>query len=74
MILAVNNAGRLEPPIKDTMTIDAYDDACKAAIGKGLAADNPTDLDGNCITNFRDVALMTVTWLNGTGLTTPVSQ
>jgi len=31
MTLAVNNAGRLEPPVKDIMTIDVYDDGCKAA-------------------------------------------
>ena len=56
---------------RDTMTINVYDDACKATIGAGLAADNPTDLDGNCITDLRDLAVMTATWLNDTGLTEP---
>ncbi|MCK4784218.1 MAG: hypothetical protein KAV87_10740 [Desulfobacteraceae bacterium] len=60
------------PPVRDIMTIDVYDTACKAAIGKGLAADNPADFDGNCITNFEDLAVMATKWLNDTGLTGPV--
>jgi hypothetical protein len=54
------------------MTIDVYDDAYKAAIGKGLAANYPADLDGNCIMNFNDVALMATKWLNDIGLKEPV--
>ena len=51
----------------DTMEIDVYDTACLAAIGIGKRADNPTDLDGNCITNLSDIAIMAGTWLyNGT--------
>ncbi len=61
----------VHPAVADTMTIDVYDDACKAAIGKGLAADNPADFDGNCITNFEDLAVMAAKWLNDTGLTEP---
>jgi hypothetical protein len=57
-----------------TMTIDVYDDACQAAIGKGLAADNPGDFDGNCITSFADLAVMATKWLNDTGLTGPVAK
>ena len=58
---------------KDTMTIDVYDDACEAArIGKGLAADNPGDFDGNCITDANDLAELATKWLNDTGLTGPV--
>jgi len=72
LTLAVNNVGRLEPPVQDTMTIDVYDDACKAAIGKGLAADNPTDFDENCITGFGDLAVMATKWLNDNALTEPV--
>jgi hypothetical protein len=56
------------------MTIDVYDDACKAAIGKGLAADYPADVDGNCIINFADFAVMATTWLNDTGLTGPIPK
>lgn len=52
-----------------TMTIDVYDDACKAAIGKGLAADNPTDLSGDCVTGLEDFAVLASTWLNDNALT-----
>jgi len=69
MTLAVNNAGRLEPPVKDIMTIDVYDDGCKAAIGAGLAADNPADFDENCITDFGDLAETAATWLTDHALT-----
>ncbi|MHC4656812.1 MAG: C25 family cysteine peptidase [Planctomycetota bacterium] len=68
LTLAVNNEGRLEPPVVDTMTIDVYDDACMAAIGKGLAADYPADFDGNCIINFEDFAVMATTCLDGSEL------
>jgi hypothetical protein len=56
------------------MTIDVYDDACKATIGAGLAGDNPTDIDGNCITGFGDLAVMAAKWLNDNALTEPVPQ
>lgn len=60
-------------PVEDTITIDVYDDACVAArIGVGLAADNPGDIDGNCITDLKDIAAMAQTWLDDTGLTESV--
>jgi len=65
LILEVNNSGRTAPGVKSAMTIDVYDDACKAAIGKGLAADHPTDLDGNCITDLADFAELASEWLHG---------
>jgi hypothetical protein len=75
LTLTVNNVG--EPPAKareDSMTIDVYDDACKAALGKGLAADNPTDLDENCITSFGDFAEMVKKWLVDNALQEPVAK
>jgi hypothetical protein len=72
LTLTVNDGEN--PPVTDAMTIDVYDDACKAAIGKGLAADNPGDFDGNCITSFADLAVMATKWLNDTGLTGPVAK
>jgi len=75
LTLAVNNAGRLGPDVLNTMTIDVYDDACLAArFGVDLAADNPTDLDGNCITDLNDFAEMAKKWLNDKSLTEPVAQ
>ena len=73
LTLAVNNEGSTRPDVEDTMTIDVYDDACEAArIGKGLAADNPGDFDGNCITDANDLAELATKWLDDTGLTGPV--
>jgi hypothetical protein len=59
-------------PLEDTMTIDVYDDACKAAIGAGLDPIEPTDLDGNCITNLADFAVLALDWLDDYALTEPV--
>jgi len=63
LTVAVNTKGGIGPPVTDTMTIDVYDDACKAAIGKGFAADHLTDIDGNCITDLGDLAVMGAAWL-----------
>jgi hypothetical protein len=58
-----------------TMTIDVYEDACQMArIGEGKAADNPGDVDGNCITDFKDVALMAILWLTDSKLTSPTPK
>jgi hypothetical protein len=72
LTLAVNNEGRVEPPVTDTMTIDVYDDSCLAAIDLGLAVIDPTDFDANCITNLADFAEMALTWLDDYTLTAPV--
>jgi hypothetical protein len=61
--------------VQDRMTISVYDNACLATrFGFGLAANHPTDLDGNCTTDFRDFAVMATKWLNDTGLTGPVTK
>ena len=72
LTLAVHDG--VHPTAEDTMTIDVYDDACKAAIGNGLAADYPADFDGNCIINFKDFAVMAAKWLTQRGLTGPVPK
>ncbi len=62
-------------PVTDTMTIDVYDDECKAArYGVGLAEDNPGDINKNCITGLDDLAEMLSTWLDDTGLTEAVPK
>jgi len=61
----------INPPETDVVMIDVYDDACKAAIGAGLAAENPTDSDGNCITDLKDLGVLLSEWLVDTGLTEP---
>ena len=73
LTLAVNNEGNLpEEAVKDTMTIDVYDNACLATKAAGQAVIDPTDVDGNCITNFKDFAVMATTWLDDYALTEPV--
>ncbi len=74
MTLAVNNEGRLDPPVTDTMTIDVYDDACLAAKATGSVELDPTDIDENCITNFVDFAVMATAWLDDYTLTGPVPK
>jgi alpha-galactosidase len=61
----------LDQKVTDTMTTDAYDDACKAAIGKGLAADDLLDLDGDCVIGLGDFAVMALTWLDDNSLSVP---
>ena len=67
--LAVNNQGRQGEPVEDSMVIDVYDDACKMVrIGQGKGAYNPTDIDGDCITNLSDLSILAAEWLSGQGL------
>jgi hypothetical protein len=73
LTLAVNNEGSTRPDVKDTMTIDVYDDACQMArLGEGKAADNPGDFDGDCITDGNDLAELAAKWLTGDALTVPI--
>jgi hypothetical protein len=59
----------------DVMMIDVYDDACEAAKAAGLGADNLGDVDGNCITDFKDFAVVVATlWLTDKTLTAPVPK
>jgi len=74
LTLAVNDEGREGDPVTDTMTIDVYDDACLAAEAAGTMVIDPTDFDGNCITDFVDFALMAATWLDDYALTNPVPE
>jgi len=68
--LAINKEGREAADIEDTMTIDVYDDACKAMIGAGEGAVDPADIDGNCTTNLADFAVVAETWLIDHGVLT----
>jgi len=74
LTLAVNNEGRLEPPVTDTMTIDVYDDSCLAAKAVGPVELDPTDIDGDCITAFEDFALMAIAWFDDYSLKEPVPK
>ncbi|MHC4743711.1 MAG: hypothetical protein ACYS8Z_17480, partial [Planctomycetota bacterium] len=75
LTLEVNNQGRLEPPVTDSMKIDVYDDACQAALDLGeTVVFDSTDFNRDCITNFEDFALMAATWLDDYILTEPVPK
>ena len=75
LTLEVNNEGRLEPPVTNSMKIDVYDDACQAAIDLGqTVVFDPTDFNEDCVTNFEDFAAMAVTWLDDYMLTEPVTK
>ena len=73
LTLAVNNVGRLEPPVEETMTIDVYDDNCEAAKAVGTVFDE-TDFDENCITNLKDFAVLALDWLSDYAIIAPVPK
>jgi len=50
--------------ISDTMTIDVYDNSCKAAAAVGIeAAFDPADFNTDCIIDITDLAAMVAAWL-----------
>lgn len=61
--------------IEDTMSIDVYDNACKAGrIGLGRPKDT-TDIAGDdCLTDLLDLAAIAEAWLNNSSLETPVAK
>jgi len=61
-------------PVTDTMTIDVYDDACGMAVALDPAAIELTDLNGDCVTNLLDFAVMAGLWLDDYALTEPVVE
>lgn len=68
LTLSVHDAAN-PTPIKDTVNIDVYDNLCQAGrIGNWMLIDNPTDCDGDCITNLKDFAIMAEFWLTGNEL------
>ena len=74
LTLAVNNEGRVEPPLTSTMTIDVYDDSCTIAKGIDPEAIDPTDLNQDCLTNLGDFAVLAADWLVDYALTEPVPK
>jgi len=75
MTLAVGNAGNPSgDPVTDSMKIAVYDDACLAAKAAGPVVIARTDFDENCITDFKDFAVMATTWLDDYTLTSAVAK
>jgi hypothetical protein len=61
--------------LKDSMTIDVYDNACQAArVGLDKAKDNLADVNADCDTNLDDLVLVAEKWLSDTGLTEAVES
>lgn len=54
------------------MTIDVYDNACKAVEAAGQAAYDPGDFNRDCVTDANDLAELAGKWLTYIGLTEPV--
>ncbi|MCF7956359.1 MAG: hypothetical protein K9M75_11195, partial [Phycisphaerae bacterium] len=70
--LSVSDGGT-NPTMTDSMSIEVYDDACQAArFGLSLAADKPTDLNGDCVTDLKDFAQLATTWLDNNALAAPI--
>jgi hypothetical protein len=74
LTLAVNNidSGKIDKVA--AVMIDVYDDACLAAEGAGTLVLDPTDLDGNCITNLKDFAELALDWLADYAIEGPVAK
>jgi hypothetical protein len=71
LTLAVTLTDSDSGPVVDTMTIDAYDDPCLAALGLGLAEIDPGDFDEDCDTDFEDYAILAEKWLVNYELSAP---
>ena len=66
-----NSEGRTGEPARDAVTIDVYDNPCLAAKAAGLAEIDPTDVDEDCITAFKDFAALGAAWLEDYSSTGP---
>lgn len=71
LTLAVNDEDN-PTPVEDTMTIDVYANACMAAISAG--ADDPGDIDEDCMTNLKDIAEIAAAWLDVYSVTAPFEK
>lgn len=58
-----------------SITIDVYDDDCSMAIlGEGKGDANPTDLNGDCITDINDILILAAKWLDNKLLPGPIAE
>jgi len=59
----------------DTVTIDVYDNSCKAAESVGMeGAYSQADFNKDCFINIKDLEAMAAVWLVDYLLTEPVAQ
>ena len=72
LTLAVNNEGSGKFDVLDTMTIDLYDDGCKAANADGTLEYDSTDFNQDCNTDLEDLAELAAAWLSDYTTTVPI--
>jgi hypothetical protein len=60
--------------VESSMTIEVYDDACKAAVGIGTTVIGSSDFNANCVTGLEDLARMVANWLVDFSLTGSVDK
>ncbi|MCF7955571.1 MAG: hypothetical protein K9M75_07210 [Phycisphaerae bacterium] len=72
LTLTVTQSGK--EPVESSMTIDVYDDACKAALGAGTVTIKSADFNANCGTGLEDLAQMAADWMVDYSLTNPIEK
>jgi hypothetical protein len=71
--VAVNDA--VTPPVRNTISIDVYDNACKAKLATLTGAEsNAGDINDDCVTDVRDFGLVSAAWLINTELDEPYTD
>jgi hypothetical protein len=59
------------PPAQDTLEIRVYADSCEAAQNNPNGYEAPSgDLNGDCVVDFRDLAIFMTDWTKDTRLKT----
>ena len=71
LTLSTNYIGSESPAVSDSITIDVFDDQCKAALGIGQAAIDPGDFNEDCKTNLTDFVMIADRWLTSYEITEP---
>lgn len=72
LTLTVSQFGKAT--VESSMTIDVYDDACKASLGAGTTVIGPADFDGNCVTGMEDLVRIAAAWLVDFSYKNPVEK
>jgi len=72
MTFLVGSSGKMS--VFDSMTIEVYDDACKASIAVEESEHNPADINGDCAVDLYDCALLAASWLSDVSLSEPFSK
>ena len=60
--------------VEDRMTIDVYDNSCKAAINLDMVTFDAGDINGDCYTDLLDFAMVVEQWLFDYRVTAPTAK